>query len=235
MIARYARWLFEQFGRSWARSMSGIVLLNFGGVGLFIFFCNWWVSRAGGFPLFDSVEQIPANEVALVLGTAPVLAGGLPNRYFVSRMNAAAALFNAGKARILLLSGNCRDDGYDEPAAMREALTERGVPNELLLEDRAGIRTLDSVVRAKLVFRLDRLTVVSQEFHNRRALFFCKHFQIDGVALNADPAVRRHSWRLTCREFAARAVAVLNVCGRSIQSRSRESDVEGIVKVTARV
>jgi SanA protein len=205
------RRFFERFSRSFARSLSGMALLNFGGFGLFIFFCNWWVSRAGGFPLFDSVEQIPANEVALVLGTAPVLGGGLPNRYFVSRMNAAAALFHAGKVKVLLLSGNRRDDGYNEPAAMREALTTRGVPNEVLLEDPAGIRTLDSVARAKSVFGLDRLTVVSQEFHNRRALFFCKHFQIEGVALNADPAVRHNGLRLTCREFAARAVAVVNV------------------------
>lgn len=229
MIARYVRWFFERFGRSSTRSLSGMVLLNFGGFGLFLFFCYWWVSRAGGFPLFDSVEQMPANEVALVLGTAPVLVSGLPNRYFVSRMNAAAALFHAGKAKVLLLSGNCRDDGYNEPAAMREALTVRGVPNEVLLEDPAGIRTLDSVARAKSVFGLDRLTVISQEFHNRRALFFCKHFQIDGVALNADPAVQHHSWRLTCREFAARAVAVLNVCVKSVPSRS-ESDVAGIAR-----
>ena len=229
MIARCVRWFFERFGRSCTRSLSGMVLLNFGGFGLFLFFCYWWVSRAGGFPLFDSVEQMPANEVALVLGTAPVLVSGLPNRYFVSRINAAAALFHAGKAKVLLLSGDCRDDGYNEPAAMREALRVRGVPNEVLLEDPAGIRTLDSVARAKSVFGLDRLTVISQEFHNRRALFLCKHFQIDGIALNADPAVRHHSWRLTCREFAARAVAVLNVCAKSVPSR-RESDVGGIAR-----
>jgi SanA protein len=225
MIARHARWRFERFGSLCIRSLFGIVLLNFGGLGLFIFFCNWWVSRAGGLPLFDSVEELPANEVALVLGTAPVLASGLPNRYFVARMNATAALFHAGKAKLLLLSGNCRNDGYDEVAAMREALTVRGVPNEVFLEDRAGVRTLESVVRAKSVFGLDRLTVVSQEFHNRRALFFCKHFQIDGVGFNASSAVRLQSWRLTCREFAARAVAVLHVCARSIRLSSGENEV----------
>jgi SanA protein len=214
MIGQYARCFCERLGRWSIRSLSGMILLNLGGVGFFIFLCYWWVSRAGGLPLFDSVEQIPANEVALVLGTAPVLASGLPNRYFVSRMNAAAALFHAGKAKVLLLSGNCRDDEYNELAAMREALVARGVPKEVLLEDPAGIRTLDSVLRAKSVFGLNRLTVISQEFHNRRTLFFCKHFQINGVAFNADSVVRHHSWRLTCREFAARAVAVLNVCMR---------------------
>jgi SanA protein len=211
MIGRYTRNFYEPLGRLWIRSLSAMILLLLGGAGLFLLLCHWWVSRAGGLPLFDSVEQVPANEVALLLGTAPVLGNGTPNRYFVARINAAAALYHAGKAKILLLSGNGRDDSYNEPMAMREALMVRGVPKEVLVEDRAGMRTLDSVVRAKLVFGFDRLTVISQEFHNRRALFFCKHFQINGVALNAAPVVGERGWRLTCREFAARAIAVLNV------------------------
>jgi SanA protein len=215
MIGQYTRPFYERFEKFGIRSLSGMILLNLTGLGLFLFLCHRWVSRAGGLPLFDSVETVPANEIALVLGTAPVIASGSPNRYFSSRMNAAAELFHAGKAKVLLLSGNCRGNGYDEPAAMREALMGRGVPKEALLEDPAGIRTLDSVIRAKSVFGFNRFTVVSQEFHNRRTLFFCRHFQIQAVALNAVPIVRRHSWRLTCREVAARAVAVLNVCARS--------------------
>jgi SanA protein len=227
MMGRYASSVYEPFVRFWIRTLFAIALLNLGGVGLFMFLCYWWVSRAGGLPLFDSVEHIPANEVALVLGTAPVLPGGIPNRYFVARMNAAAALYHAGKAKVLLLSGNGRDDAYNEPMAMREALMARGVPKEVLLEDPAGMRTLESVKRAKLVFGFDQLTVISQEFHNRRGLFFCKHFQIKGVALNAAPILGNHSWRLTCREIAARAIAVLNVCAKPVEPDSRKSNGAG--------
>jgi SanA protein len=212
-----------------------MILLNLGGVGLFLLLCHWWVSRAGGLPLFDSVEQMPANEAALVLGTAPVLARGIPNRYFVARMNAAAALYHAGKAKVLLLSGNGRDDSYNEPMAMREALMVRGVPKAVLIEDRAGMRTLDSVIRAKSVFGFDRLTVISQEFHNRRALFFCKHFQIDAVALNATSVVGDYSWRLTWREFAARAIAVLNVCSTAAEPGPTETDTGSSPQMTADV
>jgi SanA protein len=235
MKERYARNLYEPFSRLRIRSLLAIVLLKLGGVGLFVLLCDWWVSRAGGLPLFDSVEQIPATEVALVLGTAPVLAGGIPNRYFVARMNAAAALYHAGKAKVLLLSGNGRGDAYNEPMAMREALMARGVPKEVLLEDPAGMRTLDSVIRAKSVFGFDRLIVISQEFHNRRTLFFCKHFQINGVALNAAPIVGNRNWRLTCRELAARAIAVLNVCVKSVEPVGRKSNVGASPKMTARI
>ncbi|HEX3445481.1 MAG TPA: ElyC/SanA/YdcF family protein [Chthoniobacterales bacterium] len=235
MMGRCTGSSYQALGRLWVRSLFAIILLNLGGIGLFLFLCDWWVSRAGGLPLFDSIEHMPANEVALVLGTAPVLAGGIPNRYFVARMNAAAALYHAGKAKVLLLSGNGRDEAYNEPVAMREALMARGVPREVLLEDPAGMRTLDSVIRAKSVFGCDRLTVISQEFHNRRTLFFCKHFQINGVAFNADPVVRGPSWRLTCREVAARAIAVLNVCSKPVEPGARKSNVAGAPKMTARI
>jgi SanA protein len=225
MMGWSTRNFYQPPGRLWIRSLSAIILLNLGGAGLFLLLCHWWVSRAGGLPLFDSVEQMPANEVALVLGTSPVLGNGVPNRYFVARMDAAAVLYHAGKAKVLLLSGNGRDDSYNEPMAMREALMARGVPKEVLVEDRSGMRTLDSVVRAKLVFGFDRLTVISQEFHNRRALFFCKHFQINGIAFNAAPMIGEHSWRLTCREFAARAIAVLNVCSRPVEPGFRKAMV----------
>jgi SanA protein len=189
----------------------------FGIAGFFLVISNWWVSRAGGYPLFDSVSQIPENEVGLVLGAAPTVASGLSNRYFVSRMNAAARLIHAGKVKVLILSGNRRDSDYNEPAEMRKALVARGVSEQVLVEDPGGVRTLESVARAKMIFGVHRLTVVSQEFHNRRALFFCRYYKIEGIALNADPVAGRHRWRLLFREFAARTLAVLNIGWKAIR------------------
>jgi SanA protein len=205
----------------------GLFFLILGGTGFILLLCNWWVSRAGGYPLSDSVSETPANDVGLLLGTAPTLANGFPNRYFVFRMDAAAQLFQAGKVKALILSGNRRNDGYDEPAAMRKALVARGVPEEVLIEDPGGVRTRESVARAKFAFGVDRLTVISQEFHNRRALFLCRHYQIDAVALNANPVAWQRSWRLTFREFVARSIAVLNVCIK----RTEPTDNEGTSRV----
>jgi SanA protein len=235
MMDRYLRGFGGNFGKFRARFLIGLILLHICGVSFVALLCNWWVSRAGGFPLFDSVSEIPENEVGLLLGTAPVLVNGLPNRYFVFRMNAAAKLFHAGKVKVLILSGNRRDDGYNEPAAMRDALVARGVPEQVLLQDPSGSRTWESVVRAKSAFGINQLTVISQEFHNRRALFFCKHLQIEAVALNADRVVRRRWFRLACRELAARAVAVLNVCAKSLQPSDGENNVAGSPKMTARI
>jgi SanA protein len=226
--------MMDQDTRSAGRSLDnfcdllpiGLFWLILGGAGFFLLLCNWWVSRAGGYPLSDSVSETPENDVGLLLGTAPTLANGLPNRYFVFRMNAAAQLFHAGKVKALILSGNRRDDGYDEPAAMRKALVARGVPEQVLVEDPGGVRTRESVARAKSTFGVDRLTVISQEFHNRRALFLCRHYQIDAVALNANPVAWWRSWRLTFREFVARAAAVLNVCINGPSRRTKKGTLK---------
>jgi SanA protein len=216
-------------GRDWVRFPIRFFWPVLGGAGFFLAVSNWWVSRAGGYPLFDSVFDVPENEVGLVLGAAPTLPSGRSNRYFVFRMNSAAQLFHAGKVRVLILSGNRRDESYDEPAEMRKALIGLGVPDRILIEDPGGVRTIESVARAKAIFGVNRLTIISQEFHNRRALFFCRHYNIEAVALNADSVELQHSWRLILREFVARTVAVLNLWWKA--SGSRQSGL--LPKMTA--
>jgi SanA protein len=174
----------------------------------FALLCQWWIHRAGDDRVFSSVDKIPANEVGLVLGTARKLSDGKLNRFFAYRMNAAAELYGAGKVVRLILSGSTGEGGYSEPKEMKREMIARGVPQEALLLDAGGTRTLDSVLRAKTVFGLNRFTVISQEFHNRRALFFCRHHQIDAIGFNAKSLEWTDCWRTMVREIFARIVAV---------------------------
>src|SRR5581483_5266288 len=119
--------------------------------------------------LFRSVEGVPQNDVALVLGTAEKTKAGSMNLHFAQRIKAAAALYEAGKVRHLIVSGDNHKVGYDEPGAMRRALIAAGVPANAITCDYAGFHTLDSVMRAKSVFGLTRCTIVSEEFHCPRA------------------------------------------------------------------
>ena len=93
--------------------------------------------------------------MALVLGTAPIGPEGGPNRYFVYRLDAAAALYKAGKVKYLIVSGDNAAADYDEPTAMRDGLIERGVPAEAIYRDFAGDRTLDSVAAGAADLRPD--------------------------------------------------------------------------------
>lgn len=177
----------------------------------FIVMCNAWVESRAKAHIFDTPDQLPPNDIALVLGTSSELQDGRPNLYFERRMDAAAELFQSGKIKHLLLSGDNSRKEYNEPAAMREALEKRGIPRAAITLDYAGFRTLDSVVRCRDVFQRERFTVISQPFHNERAVFIARAFGMEAVAYNADNIEHfNRSW-LVGREYLARVKAVLDV------------------------
>lgn len=161
--------------------------------------------------LFRAVETVPANNVALVLGTGKTTARGNLNLHFKQRMDAAVALYRAGKIRHLLVSGDNHVKGYDEPSDMRDALLAAGVPDAAITRDYAGFRTLDSVVRAKDVFGLTRCTIITEEFHCPRALWIAQRRGLDAVAFAAPDLSARWSARVKAREYLARAWCALDL------------------------
>jgi SanA protein len=186
-------------------------LVALGAVGAFLLLCQWWVYTAGDSRVFKRVGDVPENEVGLVLGTAKWVRKGKLNRFFSYRIDAAIRLYKCGKVHRLLLSGNGIDPGRSEPEQMRKELIDRGIPADALRLDNGGIRTLDSIVRAKQVYGLNQMTIVSQEFHNRRALFLCRAFGIDAVGFNAEDVPASQALRTFLRELLARVDAVLEV------------------------
>ena len=152
--------------------------------GALAWFAERRLDRAAEAKSFTEVGKVPAVDVALVLGTAPIGPEGGPNRYFVYRLDAAAALYKAGKAKYFIVSGT-REGRYDEPTAMRAGLIERGVPAEAIYRDFGGDRTLDSIVRARQIYGQTRLVIVSQRFHLARALFLALHEGIDASGFEA--------------------------------------------------
>ncbi len=163
--------------------------------------------------LYDSIAAIPRRDVGLVLGSREGTC------YFRYRVEAAAALYHAGKVKHLLVSGDNHTRSYDEATNMRDALIRRGVPAEDITRDFAGFRTLDSVVRARAVFGTLSVIIVSQEFHNSRAVFLARQTGIDAVAFNAQNAPARYHRITAVREWAARAVAFLDACVWARQPR----------------
>lgn len=155
--------------------------------------------------LYSDVKQIPHNKVGLLLGTAPVTPWGVHNNYYDYRINAATELFKAGKIDYILVSGDNHSTDYDEPTCMRDSLMVRGIPKDKIILDYAGFRTLDSVVRAKEIFGQDSITIISQQFHNERALYLAKHYEIEAVAYNAkDVEYWKKKLKIHGREYLAR-------------------------------
>jgi len=178
---------------------------------LTIFLMDFWVKKSTQADLYSSIDEIPKNKVGLVLGTLKVLPNGNINRYYSYRIDAAEQLFKAGKVEFLLVSGDNGREEYDEPTTMKEDLVDRGIPEEKIFIDYAGFRTLDSVVRAKAIFGQEKFTIVSQPFHNERAVFIANRKGLEAVGFNAKKVGRSYGWKVQAREKLARVKVLLDI------------------------
>ena len=170
--------------RRWGRCIIIVIVLLLLVGGGFAAICNALVKYQAKGRAYADVSNIPYRKVGLVLGTVPIV-DDHQNLYYRYRMDAAAELYFANKVSFLLLSGDNHVSHYNEPEAMRQSLIERGVPDSVIYLDCAGFRTFDSMVRAKKVFAQDSVTVVSQQWHNERAVYIARHFGLDAIAFNA--------------------------------------------------
>jgi SanA protein len=113
------------------------------------------------------------------------LGNGADNPFYVYRIQAAALLIKAGKIKYIIVSGDNSRVGYNEPLQMKEDLVQLGVDPSIIFLDYAGFRTFDSMVRLREVFGQDSVTVISQPFHNERAIYIASKRGIVAVGFNA--------------------------------------------------
>ncbi|MGI5166479.1 SanA/YdcF family protein [Spirillospora sp. CA-253888] len=132
----------------------------------------------------QTVESVPATPVALVLGAG--IWGRQPSVLLARRLDLAAELYRTGKVKVLLVSGDNRRHGYDEPTVMRDYLIGQGIPAGKVVRDFAGLDTWDSCARAKRIFKVERLTVVTQRFHLPRAVALCRAAGTDAYGVGDD-------------------------------------------------
>ncbi len=167
---------------------------------------------SNAFYTYESYNEIPYHRVGLLLGTSSNVAPGQPNEFFTNRILATVTLFKKGKIDYILVSGDNRHPSYNEPRQMMRALLSSGIPQERIVADYAGFSTIDSVIRAKKVFMLNDMTIISQDFHNERALFIARENHINAIGFNAanpDSFVAR--FKVYVREFFARIKCVFDV------------------------
>ncbi|MFI6297497.1 vancomycin high temperature exclusion protein [Nonomuraea sp. NPDC050790] len=145
------------------------------------------------------LARVPNTQVALVLGAG--LYGGRPSPMLARRLDIAAELYRAGKVKALLLSGDNSREEYDEPTAMRDYLTAKGIPARAMVLDYAGFDTWDSCVRAREVFGAERLTVVTQVFHIPRAVTLCRTAGLETYGVGDDST---RQWAAATYAYATR-------------------------------
>lgn len=175
---------------------------------IFLLFGNYfYISNSTKNQIHDELYQLPRNEVGLLLGTSILTRDGRPNQFFINRISAAVELYNNNKIEYIIVSGDNSTYSYNEPLFMKRSLIEKGIPAEKIITDFAGFRTLDSVIRSNKVFGQNNITIISQKFHNQRAIFIANYNNINAIAYNAKDVPFSRSPRIYIREVLSRANA----------------------------
>ena len=186
--------------------------------------CDVFVAMTASGKTYDEVDRIPHRKVGLILGTSPISTwNGRRNYYFYHRIKAGADLYKAGKVDWLVVSGGDyrnTENGYDEPVAMRDALMKQGVDSTRIILDYDGTRTLNSIAKIRDVYCQDSITIISQEYHNERALYQSKH--------------RSSWWCNRGREVLARVKLFIDVA-RDLHPDIKESIIRDFTNVDADV
>lgn len=202
--------VWKSLPRRWLKQLCRAVFLAGLAAAAIVAYANItavWASRGR---LHADVTSLPPVKVGLVFGTTDRI-NGRENLYFRYRIEAAEDVWKSGKIETLIVSGDNRSRYYNEPEKMKQALVARGIPADRIVCDYAGLRTLDSVVRAKEIFGADSVLFISQRFQNERAIYLAQANGIDAHGYNARDVVSHAGLKTRLREVGARVKMWLDV------------------------
>jgi len=174
---------------------------------IFIAWANYSIKKDSDAFVSYNITDVPETKTALLLGTSKNLNNGLPNAYFYNRIQATVDLYKAGKIKNIIVSGDNSRKDYNEPEDMLLTLIQYGIPQDKIFLDHAGFRTLDSVIRAKEIFGQTKLVIISQKFHNERAVFLARQNGIEAFGYNAKDVNKYDGFKTNMREYLAKAKA----------------------------
>jgi SanA protein len=169
-----------------------------------ILWANSTINKQTESRIYSDTDSIPENNVGLLLGTSKFLRNGNSNQYFENRISATIQLYKAGKIKNVVISGDNSKKDYNEPEDMKNELIKRGIPEDRIYLDFAGFRTYDSVFRMKEIFGQDRFTIISQEFHNQRAVYIASALKLNAIGFNAKDLNAYNGFKTKIREKFAR-------------------------------
>lgn len=182
-------------------------LCAFGLLGLMVIFAiGKYVQTTQSDKIQTSMTEIPIENpprIAIVFG-AKVWEDGSASNVLYDRVLTAVELYRAGRVKKLLMSGDNPTHDYDEPTAMKNTAIQLGVPEQDIVLDFAGRRTYDTCWRAKEIFEVKRAILVTQEFHQARALYLCNNLGVDSIGITANRRTYIGERHWAVREFFSR-------------------------------
>ena len=178
---------------------------------LLICWANYKINSFSEQYIFNTTDTLPECKTAVLLGTSKFMRNGTKNYFFYNRIKAAETLLKSGKAKYIIISGDNSLSYYNEPEDMKKELMKAGIPDSVIYLDYAGFRTFDSMIRAKEVFGQTKFIVVSQQFHNERAVFIARKYGIEAYGYNAEDVDAYSGFKTKVRELFARVKVFVDV------------------------
>jgi SanA protein len=172
---------------------------------------NIYINQTSNRFLYENLESLPNNEYGLVLGTNKFLLRGGVNKYFEGRTKTTALLYRTKKIKKIIVSGYAENRYYNEPAQIKKELLNFGVPDTVIFLDTVGDRTLLSIKHLIKISTKDTITIISQKFHNQRAVFLANKAGINAIGFNVPDVYSKRDLRTHFREFFAKTLAFWEV------------------------
>lgn len=205
MFVLYPKKLFKKL---WQKKLIIGIIILFGM--FFVVFVNSYILRQSSKYIFENMNDVPAAQAALILGSR-VYASGQMSDVLLDRVIKGLELYKNGKVKKLLISGDHGKKEYDEVNTVKDYLLKNGVPGADIFLDHAGFDTYDSIYRARDIFEIKSLIIVTQKFHLPRALYIGNALGIETYGYIADRQPYLAATWNEIRESLARFKAFLNV------------------------
>ena len=234
------------FGKRFLIKIKDIIIIILSIIILFLFasvIIYFYISNYSKNFIYSNINDLPYNKVGLALGTSPVTSSGSTSLFFITRMEAVKDLIDNKRIDYVIVSGDNKTLSYNEPKYMRNYLLKLNIDSDAIISDYGGRRTLDSVLRSNEIFNQNKITIISQKFHNERAIFIARKNGIDAIAYNAKYPYQKYkenifiNTKTFLRELLARDLAVYDflsnkkptILGDSIDIRN--DNIEGIKRL----
>ena len=149
-------------------------------------------------------KDIKDDEFDCILVLGAGIRKGKPSPMLEDRLLTAIKLYNDGIAQKILVSGDHEYNDYDEVNVMKNYLKDNGVPSEDIFMDHAGLSTYDSIYRAKMIFKVSKLVIVTQKYHLHRAIYIAKNIDMKVYGVSATKRNYVGQNKRNVREFMAR-------------------------------
>ena len=173
---------------------------------------NNHVKNVGGRNIITPEEATEIDDIdcIVVLG-CQVKDDGKPSDMLADRLRRGIELYNQGVAPKIIMSGDHGQKEYDEVNTMKQVAVDAGIPSNDIFMDHAGFSTYDSCYRAKEIFKVEKIIIVTQEYHLYRALYIADCIEMEACGVNADYRTYFNQSMRDIREVLARVKDFLYV------------------------